>query len=222
MDSAKVKERTKGAYNKVGEDYDSWYWMKSAKKLRADLTENVIGILKTELKTQDSKQLRIFDLCCGTGHLVKPLTGMGEYTGLDFAEKMIEHCRRACPGRNFVVGDAEDLPFKSNSFDVVVCFWSFHHMVYPERVLDEIRRVLKPGGIVIIATFKDVSLNFAAKLADITSSAYWGYTTKRYSKKEMGLLMGERFKKVKMEIFPKGFSFLNAMGIRFLIASGRK
>lgn len=135
---------------------------------------------------------------------------------------MISHCQEKYPNKEFVLADAEEIPFKENSFDAVVCFWSFHHILYPERVLDEIKKVLKPGGFVLIATFKDVNLNLMAKLADTVSGAYWGYTTKRYSEKDMRRLMSKRFKNINIEIFPKGHSLLNMMGIRFLIASGRK
>jgi ubiquinone/menaquinone biosynthesis C-methylase UbiE len=216
-----VKERTRRAYDRVGSDYDNWYWFKKAKELRTGLTEQVIGILKTELRAENRKQPKLLDLCCGTGHLAGSLCGMGDYTGLDFAPGMISACMEKYPKKRFVLGDAESLPFKDKSFDCVVCFWSFHHIVYPEMVLDEIKRVLKPNGLLVIATFKDVGLNFAAKLGDMVSGAYWGYTTKRYSKKDMGKLMGERFKSVNVEIYPKSLSLLNAMGVRFLIASGR-
>lgn len=55
------------------------------------------------------------------------------------------------PGVQLVVGDADDLPWKNNSFDLVVCNSSFHHFPEPTRVLNEINRVLKPAGRIIIA-----------------------------------------------------------------------
>lgn len=218
MDRQTIKERTRKAYNKVGSDYDNWYWAKAAKRLRADVTGKVLSILKKELGGKP----KILDLCCGTGHLVKELSAIGDYTGVDFAESMIKHCSVTYPGKRFVLGEAESLPFEDGNFDAVVCFWSFHHLLYPEKALDEIRRVLKPGGFVLIATFKDVKLNIMAKFGDIVSGAYWGYTTIRYSEGEMRALMGARFKNVNVEIFPGVFSLLGTMGIRFLIASGRK
>lgn len=217
MDPKSVKEKTREVYDQVGPDYDNWYWFKQAKKLRGGLTKETLEILKCELKGKP----KILDLCCGTGHLVKPLSKLGEYTGLDFAPRMIATCKERYPKEKFVVGDAEKLPFKDKSFDCVVCFWSFHHITYPGQVLDEIKRVLKPGGFVLIATFKNAKLNLAAKLGDTISGKFYGYTTKRYSKKDMQKLMNERFKNVELKIYPDGVSLLNAMGIRFLIASGR-
>lgn len=218
MDREAVKEKTRKAYNRVGPDYDNWYWAKAAKKVRADSTRKVINILKSELNDNP----KILDLCCGTGHLVKELSAIGDYTGIDFAESMMEYCSATYPENRFVLGDAEKLPFPNDNFDAVVCFWSFHHLLYPGKVLDEIKRVLKPNGFVLIMTFKNVKLNLAAKLGDVVSSAYWGFTTIRYSEKDMQRLIGERFKNIKIEKFPSAFSLLNTMGIRFLIVQGRK
>ncbi len=222
-----TRDKTKRAYDKVGPGYDSWYWSRGSKALRQSLTERALGILAEELKKEDGKlrtadkKPKILDLCCGTGHLVVGLSKLGSYTGLDFAPSMIEHCGKSYPGKEFALGDAEKMPFPDNSFDAVVCFWSFHHFVRPERVMDEVLRVLKPGGVAVIATFKDVKLNLAAKLGDAVSSAYWGFVTKRHSEKGMKRMMSG-FSDVKTEVFPKGFSLLNAMGIRFIIAKGRK
>jgi ubiquinone/menaquinone biosynthesis C-methylase UbiE len=221
VDKEKVKENTRKTYDRVGSDYDGWYWAKSARKLRAGLTEKVITQVKTRLKTQDSRHPKILDLCCGTGHLVSELSKIGNYTGLDFAPSMIEHCSVTFPKKKFVLGDAESLPFSDNSFDTVICFWSFHHIVYADKALDEIKRVLKPNGLLLIATFKDVGLNLPAKMGDWLSGLYWGYTTKRYSRKEMLRLM-KPFNNVDMESYPNGCSWLGALGIRFLIVSGRK
>jgi ubiquinone/menaquinone biosynthesis C-methylase UbiE len=131
MNKVEIKERTRKAYNKVGPDYDNWYWMKKSKELRAGLTERVIETLKKELKTQNRKP-KILDLCCGTGHLYPKLSKLGNCTGADFSTSMIETCKKRFPEGEFVLADAENLPFKDNSFDAVVCFWSFHHIVYPE------------------------------------------------------------------------------------------
>ena len=217
MDKEKTKRKTKRAYDKIGADYDNWYWMKKSKELRAGLKEKIVSIVKKEIKGN----AKILDLCCGTGHLVNDLSKLGDYTGLDFAPAMVDYCKQTYPKEKFVLADAEKMPFKDSSLDCVVCFWSFHHILYPEKAMDEIARVLKPDGFVIIATFKDVDLNFAAKLGDKISNHYWGFTTERYSKKQMKKLM-QRFKNFKLEVYPKGISLLNAMGIRFLIASGRK
>lgn len=223
MDAKEVREKTREAYRTVGADYDSWYWMDSAKRLRERLKTVVLQRLERELSNSPKKEnIGILDLCCGTGYLTEDLSRSGEYVGLDFADSMIACCKKRHPDNDFVLGSAEKLPFKDDSFDCVVCFWSFHHMVYPEEVINEVYRVIRPGGFVIIATFKDAKLNFAAKLADWVSSRYWGYATKRYSKGEMRKLLSKKFNSVELNITPNSTFILNALGIRFLLAIGRK
>jgi SAM-dependent methyltransferase len=54
------------------------------------------------------------------------------------------------PGLEFLVADAEELPFADESFDVVHSKDSLHHMTSPQRAVAEYRRVLKPGGAALI------------------------------------------------------------------------
>jgi len=218
MDPEVIKDKTRKTYNEVGPEYDSWYWFKKARELRAGLRKRVLEVLDSKI----DKKVKILELCSGTGYLVEELSKRGEYSGLDFAPRMISHCEEKHPQCKFVLAEAEEIPFKESSFDVVICFWSFHHIVYPENVLSEIKRVLKPNGVVIIATFKDVRFNLAAKLGDIMSSRYWGFVTKRYSPKAMRALMEPRFKNVDIEIYPESKKLLDLLGIRFIVASGRK
>lgn len=51
-----------------------------------------------------------------------------------------------------VVGDAQSLGFVSDSFDVVLCTEVLEHLPEPQRAVDEMRRVLKPGGILVLTT----------------------------------------------------------------------
>jgi SAM-dependent methyltransferase len=51
-----------------------------------------------------------------------------------------------------VVGDAQELPFRSGVFDLVCCSSTLEHLHFPDRVIGEIRRVLRPGGQVFVET----------------------------------------------------------------------
>lgn len=51
---------------------------------------------------------------------------------------------------NLILGDSEQLPFSDSFFDVVYCNDSFHHYPAPDKVLSEVCRVLKPGGIFVM------------------------------------------------------------------------
>ncbi|MDD4335470.1 MAG: class I SAM-dependent methyltransferase [Desulfotomaculaceae bacterium] len=97
----------------------------------------------------------ILDIGCGTGAILS--RALSEFAGIqacgiDLSRKMIEKAAEVLgPGVQLVVGDSDDLPWPHNFFDLVVCNSSFHHFPEPVKVLNEINRVLKPGGRIIIA-----------------------------------------------------------------------
>lgn len=73
------------------------------------------------------------------------------YTEIDLAENMIQIARnKELKGVNFLVGDAENLPFEENKFDVIICKESFHHYPNVNNFFESAYRVLKPGGRMII------------------------------------------------------------------------
>lgn len=63
-------------------------------------------------------------------------------------QRSIEH---GVTNINFKVGEAENLPFSNNSFDIVVTRLTIHHFKEPELVLKEIKRVIKPEGRLVLA-----------------------------------------------------------------------
>jgi ubiquinone/menaquinone biosynthesis C-methylase UbiE len=90
----------------------------------------------------------LLDAGCGDGGVARLLRGrVREVTAIDVEPSPRWHDN---PGLTFVVADAEALPFEDASFDVVHSKDSLHHMHAPERALAEYRRVLGPGGAVLI------------------------------------------------------------------------
>jgi len=79
------------------------------------------------------------------------LTG-GLIYALDIAEKMLEKAAAKFPGENirFICAGAEEIPLPDATCDAVVCYSSFPHFTDKPRALKEMRRVLKPGGILFI------------------------------------------------------------------------
>jgi ubiquinone/menaquinone biosynthesis C-methylase UbiE len=74
-----------------------------------------------------------------------------EIAGIDISSNMLKIARDKLGEKpDLRVGDSEKLPFEDKSFDIVTCTDSFHHYPHPENVLTEIKRVLKPKGILII------------------------------------------------------------------------
>lgn len=108
-----------------------------------------------ELAREEFRDL--LDCGCGTGPMISLLYEQNphrNYTGIDLTPKMIEDAKaKALHGVNWVVGDCEELPFDEGSFDVVICSNSFHHYPNPQRFFHSVRRVLRPGGRLILQDY---------------------------------------------------------------------
>lgn len=108
---------------------------------------------------------RMLDVGCGTGSLLALVAQderSGLLVGLDYSMEMVRQAGvkfAAAPRREklFVVnGDAERLPLRDASFDVAACCNSFHHYPNQAAVAREFRRVLRPGGMLIVVDgFRD-------------------------------------------------------------------
>ena len=78
--------------------------------------------------------------------------------GLDFAQNAIDFCKSyhaSVKNLLFFHGDAEDMPFEENSFDIVVNVESSHSYGTSERFFQEVHRVLRPKGYFLITDFRD-------------------------------------------------------------------
>ena len=89
----------------------------------------------------------VLDVCCGTGDLALAAAEVGGVvTGLDFSEPMLERARAKAPEIEWVSADALALPFAGGSFDAVTIGFGLRNLANAERGLEEMRRVLRPGG----------------------------------------------------------------------------
>lgn len=97
---------------------------------------------------------RLLDLGCGTGALLRELVREGipgRLAGVDLSLAMLARARANLPGVvSLTVGDAGELPWPEGALDVVVSISSLHYWPHPERALAEARRILRPGGRVVI------------------------------------------------------------------------
>src|SRR4029079_16787881 len=91
---------------------------------------------------------KIVDLATGTGDLALALQKKlpdAEVTGVDFLPEMLELAQRKGV-RQTILADAMQLPFPDSSFDCVTISFGLRNMANCERALDEMSRVLRPGG----------------------------------------------------------------------------
>ncbi len=97
----------------------------------------------------------VIDLGSGPGQVARYLAGRGAPSiGLDLSPQMVRQARLQADGQPFVCADLRALPFRSARASGAVAFYSIQHLPRGDlpTALEEIRRVLAPGGILVIAT----------------------------------------------------------------------
>ncbi len=110
--------------------------------------------LKTVSLSGIRKGERVLDVCTGTGELAFLLSRRvgprGSVTGADFCEEMLSRARKKTGRRHrnlsYVMSDAKQLPFPDDAFDAVTVAFGMRNIPDTLLALQEIKRVLKPGG----------------------------------------------------------------------------
>ena len=99
--------------------------------------------------------LDVLDVACGEGYGSALLASRAaKVTGADIALSAVEHARKRYAGvanLAFRQADCAALPFADSSFDALVSFETIEHIAAQEAFLDEIRRVLRPDGLLILS-----------------------------------------------------------------------
>jgi ubiquinone/menaquinone biosynthesis C-methylase UbiE len=102
---------------------------------------------------------KVLDLGCGNGRLLgifKERKINIDYIGVDNSDKLVEEAKKNFPGVNFQIANALKLPFPENYFDKVYSIAVLHHIPSKElrsQFLKEIKRVLRPGGLLILTVW---------------------------------------------------------------------
>lgn len=130
-----------------------WLFVRSAGKAYDEISEKISKYI--------NKDSKVLELACGSGQFTFRLAGKCEnWLATDFSENMIKEAKNvydksgeSIKGLRFERQDATKLPYEKESFDVVMIANALHIMPEPEKALAEIKRVLKPGGILFTPTF---------------------------------------------------------------------
>ena len=141
--SSRVKEANKKIYNDLNDSYEAIDNRRSGElcswlRKRLEMISEIVG-----------SEANLLDVGCGGGFVVRAAKGLfPKIYGADISENIL----KALPsyGGIPVCTDAQQFPFKNESMDAAVLFSVVHHFYDHRPILDEIYRVLKPGGIIYI------------------------------------------------------------------------
>jgi ubiquinone/menaquinone biosynthesis C-methylase UbiE len=158
-----------------------WYWYISTKDKKGEITFMNYGmagrtpallLLPEQEKDRYSMQMyhhvankidlsgkSLLEVGCGRGgglNYIKEQLNPRNITGLDLNYKAINFCRNFYDqtGATFLQGNAQNLPFEQDSFDVILNVESSHRYPEPQKFFDEVYRVLRPGGYFLFTDFR--------------------------------------------------------------------
>jgi ubiquinone/menaquinone biosynthesis C-methylase UbiE len=104
---------------------------------------------------------KVLEVAPGPGYLAIEMARLGriQVTGLDISHTFVqiagENARQGGVSIDFHEGDAADMPFEAESFDLIVCQAAFKNFMHPASALDEMYRVLRGGGTAVIQDMSD-------------------------------------------------------------------
>lgn len=141
---------------RYGWDRSAHHYEQLWRKPLAEVRESMLSLAALRPGEQ------VLDLACGTGmvaitasRLVGPT---GRVLGVDLSGRMVDEARahadaQGCPNIRFERADAEALGGPDHQFDVAFCAFGLMYVVDPGRVLSELRRVLRPGGRIVLSVW---------------------------------------------------------------------
>lgn len=143
-------------YNKIGKDYVS-----GQKEFFSKREDEAIRFIKKSLP--DLKNKKVLDIGCGNGKDILLIESMdpSDVYGIDTSEFMINEAKKiVSKPDNLFVDNIEKTSFKDNFFDVVIGRFSFHYLNNFDKAYQELSRVLKKNGLLILVVhhpFKDLT-----------------------------------------------------------------
>ena len=174
---------------------------------------------------QTGSEDTVLDVACGPGLLACAFAGVAQHvTGIDITPRMLEQAKQNQSAKNLTnlvwhQGDATSLPFDNATFSVVATRFSFHHFVEPLAVLREMRRVCKPGGMVVVndsspAPDKADAYNYMERLRDPSH-------TRSLSPEELaGLFKAAGMGEARVEPLPMAYELESLLARSFPVEGG--
>lgn len=153
-----LEPQQRAASNPVGYDYNSiqtGYYDHVYRK-KAGIQSKWHHLKFAHIRAQIPSGVRHLDIGCGPGTFIGSLDESIESIGVDIAADQIKYARAnyGSPQKQFELVDADQLPFADDAFDVATCVELVEHLARDNgaRLAAEIRRVLRPGGVLLMTT----------------------------------------------------------------------
>jgi ubiquinone/menaquinone biosynthesis C-methylase UbiE len=163
----------------------------------------------------------VLEIAPGAGYLSIELAKLGKYKiiGMDISKDLVEICtknaKEAGVEIDFKQGNVSNIPFNENMFNLIICVLAFKNFKEPLKALNEMYRVLKPGGTALIMDLnKQATMKMTKKVAENMGlkglKAYLAGAIQRsgaYSRKEFETFISEtEFKDYEIRNSDMGFS----------------
>ena len=145
--------------------------------------DNLLGTVSQPLSVQifqeyiKDKSLRIIDVGCGTGLVGVELEkgGFSNFDGIDISQEMIDIAKQRGYSKLLIGSLNDSLPCENNEYDAALCVGVFTHGHVGSDRLDELIRIVKPGGIICFTVNEGVydSYGFDLKIKNLESTNIW-------------------------------------------------
>jgi ubiquinone/menaquinone biosynthesis C-methylase UbiE len=140
------------AFDPVAQLYDAWFETplgQTVDRLEKDLLYRLAELRPSE---------RVLDVGTGTAHFAVDLTSRGGIViGVDLSHPMLEVARGKSPSAHLVLADAAALPLRDGQFDLVFSVTMLEFVAQPEQALNDMWRVVRPGGRLVIGVINALS-----------------------------------------------------------------
>jgi ubiquinone/menaquinone biosynthesis C-methylase UbiE len=122
------------------------------------------------------KPENLIDIGCGPGAFLSEVSRLFpdvQLNALDLSEEMIEETRNRLSGKVIAtVGDSENMPLEDEQYQVVTCNMSIHHYPHPQKAVNEMYRILKNGGYLLLNDM-DCASPIRAALPNLSENIHW-------------------------------------------------
>ena len=183
------------------------YWDGSAAYYK--IAENVHADIKAKRKEIFASLKnggRIMDIACGSGLNRKDLPDEAFYCGIDLSFAGLSAARNSRIKGNFLKADAENLPVSDRSYDYEISTNAEEHFMQPKTVFDEMWRVSKKGGciLLIFPNYGDYIFKYPPSVSYMMRSPGYRmkYITKQFCRQTLRMLNRRSFSFAKIDVLP--------------------